>query len=245
MIVRPFTFITGLLFALSGAYLFVVKHRSQMLDQQLAQTAEATRQDEQSIRVMQAQWALEADPSRLAALAAQFTGLQPMKPGQLMTLADLGAQLPAPGSAAPVPNPEDPVPAMPVLAQAAPAAAAASPAAPKPAPVQVATATQDATAARIVAPAVKRHGPQPQRMANVEAVLHNLPAHHEAPAWHDAGGSHVYFASASQPQAVQRAPVAPMGAQVMTVRAVAEAAPAAQMDNGGSMLGMAQGGSAN
>ncbi|MDD2704981.1 MAG: hypothetical protein PHU07_06595 [Acidocella sp.] len=244
MIIRPFTFITGLLFVLSGAYLFVVKHRSQMLDQQLAQTAEATRQGEQSIRVLQAQWALEADPSRLAALAAQFTGLQPMKPGQLMTLADLGAQLPAPGSAAPVPNPEAPKPAMPVLAQAAPAPA---PAAPKPAPVQVATATQDATPARVVAPAVKHRVPQPQRMANVETVLHNLPARHETAERHDAGASHVYFASASQPQPqpVQRELVRPMGAQVMTVRAVAASAPVVQMDNGGSMLGMAQGGSAN
>ncbi|WP_442865523.1 hypothetical protein [Acidocella sp. MX-AZ03] len=59
----------------------MVKHQSRALENQLEQVAETSRHDEQSIRVLQAQWALEADPSRIAALAAQFTGLQPMKPG--------------------------------------------------------------------------------------------------------------------------------------------------------------------
>ncbi len=113
MIVRPFTFLAGLLFALSGAYLFVVKHQSQGLEDQMEQLAESSRQDEQAIRVLQAQWALEADPSRIASLAAQFTGLQPMKPGQLVTLASLASSLPAPGSAAPFNNPQDEVPAIP------------------------------------------------------------------------------------------------------------------------------------
>lgn len=138
MIVRPFTFLTGLLFALSGAYLFVVKHQSESLQDQHEQYAEAARQDEQSIRVLQAQWALEADPSRIAALAAQFTGLQPMKPGQLVTMASLASSLPPPGSAAPFSNPQDQIPAMP--------GAGAAPATPSGPPIEVqghvASATQ-------------------------------------------------------------------------------------------------------
>ena len=110
MIVRPFTFLTGLLFALSGAYLFVVKHQSHSLEDQMQHSAAAIRRDEEAIRVLKAQWALEADPSRIAALAAQFTRLQPMKPGQLVTLASLAQRLPPPGSSAPFGNPQDEVP---------------------------------------------------------------------------------------------------------------------------------------
>jgi hypothetical protein len=96
--IRPFTLITALMFLGSGAYLFAVKHRAQMLDEQIAQTVQATRQDEARIQVLQAQWALEADPSRLAQLAGEFTSLTPMQPKQLVSLAQLRAVLPAAGS---------------------------------------------------------------------------------------------------------------------------------------------------
>lgn len=113
MIVRPFTFLTGLVFAFSGAYLFVVKHQSQGFEDRLGQLAQTSRADEQAIRVLKAQWALEADPSRIAALASDFTQLKPMQPSQLVTLASLASDLPAPGSSAPYSNSEDVVPDMP------------------------------------------------------------------------------------------------------------------------------------
>ena len=105
--IRPLTLITALMFVLSGGYLFAVKHRAETLDDQLAQVNQATRLDEQRIRVLQAQWALEVDPSRLQKLSTEFTALQPMKPSQMMTLADLRAALPPAGGAAPGGNPED------------------------------------------------------------------------------------------------------------------------------------------
>jgi hypothetical protein len=106
-VIRPFTLIAAILFVLSGAYLFAVKHRSQVLDDQIAAAAQGTRLDQARIRVLQAQWALEVDPSRLADLSTRFTGLQPMKPSQLMTLAALGSALPAAGAPVPEQNPED------------------------------------------------------------------------------------------------------------------------------------------
>ncbi len=259
MIVRPLTLISGMMFAFSGAYLFMVKHHSEMLDDQLSAVTEATRQDEQSIRVLQAQWALEADPSRLAALAAQFTGLQPMKPGQLTTLASLGGALPAPGSPVPGVNPADPVPAMPQLAQAAPAApspVATQPAAPAPAqvaqaqpaaapvaksaaPVQLAAATAPAPAAP--KPAVKR-APAPERLASAEAEIRHV-VRHNVRVPHEQTGSALYAAATPAPMPMPR--TEPIGAQVMSVRAVASAAPAPApmpIDDGGSVLGMAQGG---
>jgi hypothetical protein len=99
--IRPFTLMTMMLAAASGAYLFGVKHRAQVLDDQLAAVAQNARLDQQRIRVLQAQWALEIDPNRLAKLAAEFSPLQPMKPAQLVTLAALPDMLPPAESDAP------------------------------------------------------------------------------------------------------------------------------------------------
>lgn len=250
MIVRPFTFLTGLLFALSGAYLFVVKHQSQALEDRLEQVAETSRQDEQAIRVLEAQWALEADPSRIASLAAQFTGLQPMKPGQLVTLASLASSLPAPGSAAPFSNPEDVVPAIP--------GAGNVPTAPSGPPIEVRGHVADAQKASGIAmasavpakpavvneqvadnavPAVKpvehrqvrpRITEPHARLASADIVPHPTPLVRARPvAAHPARPpSALYVASAS---AIAPAPLAPrqeraqpMGAQVVRVRATAE-----------------------
>ncbi len=109
--IRPFTLLTMILAAASGAYLFSVKHQAQLLDDQLAAVAQQSRLDGQRIRVLQAQWALEIDPTRLSQLASQFTTLQPMRPAQLVTLAALRQDLPSPGVGAPEPNPEEPMPA--------------------------------------------------------------------------------------------------------------------------------------
>ena len=251
MIMRPFTLIAGLLFVLSGALMFIVKHHSQLLDDQLTATNQATTHDEQSIRVLQAQWALEADPSRLAQLAARFTSLQPMAPGQLVTLASLNSALPAPGSPPPGGNPEDPAAAMPQLAAAAPGAApdAAPASASKAAPaVEVAAATAKAGAAvpatvsaqpnpvHLAARIVPRHHAAPERLAET-ARQTERPRH--------AMGAAIYLADASAAGEARRNAGlgAPLGAQVMPVRALATQAPTptpTPMD-GGSMLGMAQG----
>jgi hypothetical protein len=242
--IRPVTLIAAFMFALSGAYLFAVKHRAQVLDDQLASVTQATRLDEQRIRVLQAQWALEADPSRLAQLSAEFTNLQPMKPNQLVTLASLGSALPAPGSAVPGQNPAGGVPAMPV---AAPGAGDAPVAEATTGQVAEATHAQVAEAARnqLVGTAVSR----PARMADVEAVLHNLPAAHHALHLRHNAMTHEYAEYRPQPPSmlasqVASAPLPPprlIGAQIMSVRAVAPAPPVPPMpEDGGSMLGMAQ-----
>lgn len=114
--IRPFTLITMLLAALSGAYLFAVKHKAQVLDDEIAAFSQSSRLDAMRIRVLQGQWSLETDPTRLQQLAAQFTNLQPMLPAQLVTLAALRSSLPAPGSAAPVSNPALPEQVVPQLA---------------------------------------------------------------------------------------------------------------------------------
>lgn len=258
MIVRPFTIVTGMLFVVSGAVMFVVKHQSQMLDAQISSVNQATANDEQSIRVLQAQWALEADPSRLAALASQFTGLQPMKPDQMVTMAVLGSSLPPPGSKPPGSNPEDPVPALPQLAaapaapapgtapvqtaaNAPPAAAVAATAAPEHIAAQAASEHVTAPAApeHLVAAVAPKPAPVPRRRA-VPERLAAAPVHHIIPP-RPAEGSAVYMAAATAPAPARAAPVMPMGARLVPVRAVAPPAPP-PADDGGSLLGMAQGG---
>ncbi len=264
MIVRPFTILAGLAFVVSGAAMFVVKHHSHVLNAQISDINDQTQQDEQSIRVLQAQWALEADPSRLAALAAQFTGLQPMKPDQLVTLASLGGALPPPGAKPPGANPEDPVPVMPQLAASAPVsppaqavATAVAPAVPAtkaaPAPVHMAAAAPAAVAkpVRTAAARAAAKPAAPERLAAVssseiapavpppEHVAREVPEHRVVAPRRE-GGSSIYLADASAPVHEH---AAPMGAQLVPVRAIAPPPPSAPVpvDNGGSLLGMAQG----
>jgi hypothetical protein len=241
--IRPFTFITMLLAAASGAYLFAVKHRAQVLDDQIAQVADESRQDAAKIIVLQAQWALETDPTRLQQLANRFTTLQPMKPAQLVTFATLQADLPPAGSAAPGSAATGAAPPIQVNG-AGPVASVALPFPPAPAPVPS------------VAP------PPVARLASVESLVHALRVGDQSEL-HLAAARNVEdmpppraFAAAparARPAAPPRAlyatsaPLVPIGARVVTINA---SSPPVQ--EGGSMLGMAtemppgaQNGSAN
>ncbi len=240
--IRPFTLLTALMFVLSGAYLFVVKHRAQVLDDQIAAADQATRLDAQRVRVLQAQWALEVDPSRLAQLSAEFTTLQPMTPAQLVTLASLGSVLPPPGSPPPPQNPESPMPAvLPGPLPAAVPAAAIARAVP-------AHQVEHAVAA-ITRPAA------PERLSSVETLLHNLPPVHRLPHPHHEPAPHQYAEarnpapqlSALAPQPYMASPIAaramPVSEQIAPLPAVTRTAQAVRSTppmDGGSMLGMAQ-----
>jgi len=241
--IRPFTLVTMLLAAGSGAYLFAVKHQAQVLDDQLAATANQSRLDAQRIRVLQAQWALEIDPSRLNQLATQFTVLQPMKPEQLVTLASLQTVLPPAGSNAPAPNPDVPGSAIIItpavvadnaVADGAPTASALPP--PADAPPAASAAARPGIAAH--------HGkPAASRLASAEAVLRGMK--HSRPVYLARAGQSVLrladardVADMPPPRPLfTSSPVMPMGAQVMSVRA--EASPSYPPPPSGSMLGMA------
>jgi hypothetical protein len=226
--IRPFTIIAMLLAAGSGAYLFAVKHRAQVLDDQLAAVAEQSRQDGQRIRVLQAQWALEIDPTRLGHLAAQFTDLQPMKPAQLVTVAALQASLPPVGSAAPGSNPAGDAPQLNLQPGAGQPVASAAPVLPlppepAPAPALLASAASPPPAS-----------PQPASPAPPIRTAHAVPR-----ATHSASALHVAETALPRPVPLGETVVhtAPMGAQVMSVKAVST-----PVDSGiatGSLLGMA------
>jgi hypothetical protein len=223
--IRPFTFITMVLAASSGAYLFGVKHRAQLLDDQLAQIAEQSRLDGQRIRVLQAQWALEIDPTRLQQLATRFTSLQPMQPAQLVTFTALQADLPPAG-----------------YAQAGSAAPGAT--VPGSAPVLVTGAATPAAAALPMPPA-----PPPATTIAFEAVVQSLRVTSHS-SLHLAAARSVADLAPPRPlytppprppaspasallPAPPPAPAGPIGAEIVPVRSAPPA------DDGGSLLGMA------
>jgi hypothetical protein len=165
--------ITMLLAALSGSYLFAVKHRAQVLDDQLAATAQESRLDAQRIRVLQAQWALEIDPTRLAQLAGQFTSLQPMQPAQLVAMASLAADLPPAGTPPPGENPQGDAPGLSV----SPVEAVAANGLPYPPALPPGTLKTPVTSRIMVAavparPSVHQPAREPVRVSAAGAPIH-------------------------------------------------------------------------
>jgi hypothetical protein len=251
--IRPFTLITMLLAALSGAYLFAVKHQAQVLDDEIASFGQSARLDAMRIRVLQGQWSLETDPTRLQQLAAQFTNLQPMQPAQLVTLAALRESLPPPGSAAPGSNPELPgqtAPQLPELAQQDASVPGGLPMPPPPAPppeLLASVAPAAPVPSRVVAHRVSRSA---LHLANTELAESLPPPRPFYPATPPREAPPRYYAPVTPREAqpvVQASAIGqagPVGAQVMSVKATAmvqQYTPAAAVSSpdGGSVLGMA------
>jgi hypothetical protein len=144
--IRPFTCVCMILAAGSGLYVYQTKHRSQMLDREIARTLKSIDTTRERIGVLRGEWALLNEPERLAELARGHLALQTLSPTQFVSLADLGARLPAPlpAGSTTVPPADDAVPERPVPIAQAPARpmpqATAAAAPERPAPVQAAAA---------------------------------------------------------------------------------------------------------
>ncbi|MGC8522728.1 MAG: cell division protein FtsL [Acidibrevibacterium sp.] len=93
--IRPLTSITLLLFAGAGIYLYHVKHRTLLLDRQIAATLRETEGLRAKKEMLQAEWALLNQPDRLADFAARHLALKPLAPVQFVPLAELDRHLPA------------------------------------------------------------------------------------------------------------------------------------------------------
>ncbi len=104
---RPLTCICMLMAAGSGLYLYQTKHRSQLLDREIAHTYKQIDQTRERITALRGEWALLGEPEQLGKLAQQHTGLKTLSPTQFVALADLGARLPAPLPPGAMPPPAD------------------------------------------------------------------------------------------------------------------------------------------
>ncbi len=227
--IRPITCVTLLLACGSGLYLYQTKHRVHVLDGQIEQVLHQTSQVRDQIRTLRAEWTLLDEPDRLQQLAGQFLALQPTKPGQFASAADLDARLPpvpepdATGaSAAPVAT-ESPVPSEPMLAAPAPPVLAPTHVAEHPA-VHVADAAHPETAhPQSAAP----HGPPTPATprAQLAAAQPARAAQFEPP---NPTPSHVVTAALPRPA-------------FLPAPAVPRLGPAPLPAYGGSLLGMAHG----
>ena len=186
----------------SSAFLFKTSYEVQSLESELKGINRSILREQDSIRVMHAEWAFLNQPSRLQALADQFTKLRPIAPGQMIAsaaeipmrqpsldgepeapTASLVAQLDALPSFGPVPVPGHrpgeggtlvaAADPMPVQTPAAPAAQPAAPAA----PVQLAAV--EVKPAPVVAPAAAAPAsaaPAAARVAAVDAPIRPIVA---------------------------------------------------------------------
>jgi hypothetical protein len=240
--IRPITCVTLLLACGSGLYLYQVKHRVHVVDGQIEQVVRQTAQVREQIRLLRAEWTLLDQPDRLQQLAGQFLDLQPTKPTQFASPADLDSRLPAvpPPSqpeepsvaAAPAPAEAPVAAAPPVVKQEQASVAAIAP--PMPAPVHVAEhptvpaieSPRSQNAAPRTPPAVPAAArPQIAAAQPVRAARLDSPA--PAPA---------RLVTAALPRPVPAAPVPAFRPVAAAPRASAPPPPA----YGGSMLGMAR-----
>jgi hypothetical protein len=109
--IRPFTCLCVLLAAGSGLYLYQVKHRTLMLDAQIADVLKQADAARARTAVLHAEYAALSQSQRVGDLSARFLSLKPTSPSQFVQLASLDAHLPpvehfpAPGEiAAPPPS---------------------------------------------------------------------------------------------------------------------------------------------
>ena len=131
---------TILWIALAGAVgfgLFQLKHQVRALDEELLRLNRQIAAEHQTIHVLKAEWSYVNQPQRLEALAQRHLDLTPMKPRQLMHIAELPSR---PAEDAAIASPPTPPAALPVGAAASSAPrSAASPPSPMPSRPQIAT----------------------------------------------------------------------------------------------------------
>jgi hypothetical protein len=118
--IRPFTFVCMLLAGMAGLYLYHTKHQSQMLDREIAHTMKLAEAARARAGVLQAEYALLNDPSRLEQLAGEhLPALKTTAPNQFATWAEFEKHLPpvgAPAVEAPPLEPEAPAATLPEAA---------------------------------------------------------------------------------------------------------------------------------
>ncbi len=95
--IRPATAFWIALAGCVGFGLYHLKHEVQALEDELFRVNRSILAEQEAIHVLHAEWSYMNQPARLQALAARHLDLQPTKPSQLGTLADL-PRLPGDGT---------------------------------------------------------------------------------------------------------------------------------------------------
>lgn len=107
--IRPTTLLWMGLAGAVGFGLFQLKHEVQELEDEMFRLNRAIINEQQAIHVLKAEWSYINRPQRLQALTERHLDLQPMKPTQLGSLADLpmrGEEPPVAVAKAPAKTPQ-------------------------------------------------------------------------------------------------------------------------------------------
>jgi hypothetical protein len=92
--IRPFTCVCVLLAAGSGLYMYQAKHRTLMLDRQIADVLKQADAARARTAVLKAEYAALSAPARLDELSGRYLALKPSQPAQYVQLAALDPHLP-------------------------------------------------------------------------------------------------------------------------------------------------------
>ncbi len=198
--IRPLTVLCLLAACASGLYLYSEKHRTALLDRQIADVIHQTEAARARTGLLRAEWALMNEPGRLQDMAERYLALKPMAPTQFVQLSELSARLPAPvaASASGAGTDEDDEASPAIAGGGAPAPTGDAPAAEAPAAETPAAMAADGTApaspvadagpaADHVLPARKLTAPKPDVVRAGVPVTPKLLAHagsRAAPARH-------------------------------------------------------------
>lgn len=90
---------TGFLFLLTitiGFLLFHIKHQVVDAEVELAKLTRAIDAEEETLHVLEAEWAYLNEPKRLQALAEKYLNMAPAAPGQMVTLTSVIGQVMSP-----------------------------------------------------------------------------------------------------------------------------------------------------
>jgi hypothetical protein len=165
--IRPLTFVCLLSAGMAGLFLYQAKHRSALLDREIAQTLKAIDDVHARTGVLRAEWALVTERDRLSELAQRFLNLRPLAPSQFVAYADVASRLPAPAPTIEPGAPATDQPMEPSVSEPEPApAATVASAIPAPAP-SVAPAAHPAAVAMVKPPVAR---------ADARPAVHTGPA---------------------------------------------------------------------
>lgn len=104
--IRPLTLVWIALIAGASSLLYAISYEVEGLEDELAALNRQIVDEQETIRVLHAEWAQLNQPERLRLLADAFTDLQPMRPDQLASSID-AVPYPLPGQEYRVPAPAE------------------------------------------------------------------------------------------------------------------------------------------
>jgi hypothetical protein len=101
--IRPLTIVSCLLAFGSGLYLYQSKHEVQLLDRTIERTVHETSALRDQSRLLVAEWNMLNNFDRLREFSDTYLKLEPIKPAQFTSVADLANRLPPVRAEVPVP----------------------------------------------------------------------------------------------------------------------------------------------